>query len=501
MFKQSPSRNQRSKGFKVKHVLQICLLLAVCIWLLYQVKYSHDKKKAFDESNAKISEKVQRDHEILKLGRKDPHPHPPMEETVTEKERHEEEETEEQEEEEEENKHEVEESKSDESEDDGRGGRDDEIDERDQEKVEEEAEHGEDFIDEHDPEKIEEEAERGEDFVDEDEKDKEEKEIKEQEDQIEDMGSSEDQYLDKGDRITQEAREEQYKGDDASSAVVRDTDAQITAETGDKGLGNSNEEERTEKNELEQENKIIGSEEVNVDQNDSALKVGKGETAENSTSVNATASEEKGNGIPLSTVPTEPNDQPEVNNNSTVVNGKTPASSLQNGTAIILHSTQDQNATIEAPTSIGDDSNLQTENSNTTVGGMQSDSKATLSTDKHAVGELADSSSNSELGLPEEQTMKSSATAGAKDGSASSTTNENANVVKNEKSDADTEKEKAEERSVSSVTNENADAVQSDPIDSSDSSIPQEKKEARTDLETLPETKTEGNNSEEAAAE
>ncbi|PQQ10772.1 neurofilament medium polypeptide [Prunus yedoensis var. nudiflora] len=62
MLKQSPSRNQRSKGFKVKHALQMFLLLAICIWLLYQLKHSHDKK-AYEESSAKISGKMQNGHE------------------------------------------------------------------------------------------------------------------------------------------------------------------------------------------------------------------------------------------------------------------------------------------------------------------------------------------------------------------------------------------------------------------------------------------------------
>ncbi|PKU82502.1 nuclear polyadenylated RNA-binding protein 3-like [Dendrobium catenatum] len=50
MMRQSSSRNQRYKGgFRFRHFLQICLLLAICIWLVYQVKHSHDKKRAFVE--------------------------------------------------------------------------------------------------------------------------------------------------------------------------------------------------------------------------------------------------------------------------------------------------------------------------------------------------------------------------------------------------------------------------------------------------------------------
>lgn len=71
MLKQSPNRNQRSKGFKVKHFLQICLLLVICIWLLNQLKHSYDKKNSYDSRTGEELEKVQREHENIKLGRKD----------------------------------------------------------------------------------------------------------------------------------------------------------------------------------------------------------------------------------------------------------------------------------------------------------------------------------------------------------------------------------------------------------------------------------------------
>ncbi|KAL4566154.1 hypothetical protein LXL04_030264 [Taraxacum kok-saghyz] len=38
MLKQSTSRNQRAKGFKVKHAIQISVLLLVFVWVLYQLK-------------------------------------------------------------------------------------------------------------------------------------------------------------------------------------------------------------------------------------------------------------------------------------------------------------------------------------------------------------------------------------------------------------------------------------------------------------------------------
>ncbi|KAI3989312.1 hypothetical protein MKX01_026895, partial [Papaver californicum] len=68
MFKQS-SRNQRSKGgFKVKHALQLGVLLVVCIWLLHKVNRSND---IVEETITNVSEKVGRNvHEISRIGRK-----------------------------------------------------------------------------------------------------------------------------------------------------------------------------------------------------------------------------------------------------------------------------------------------------------------------------------------------------------------------------------------------------------------------------------------------
>ncbi|WOH14929.1 hypothetical protein DCAR_0934459 [Daucus carota subsp. sativus] len=53
MYRHSPNRNQRSKGFKSKHALHNCVLVAVCLWLVYQVKHSNDKRKQFGEKYCK----------------------------------------------------------------------------------------------------------------------------------------------------------------------------------------------------------------------------------------------------------------------------------------------------------------------------------------------------------------------------------------------------------------------------------------------------------------
>lgn len=80
MLKQSPSRHQRSKQFKVKHALQICLLLAICIWLLYQAKQTCQKKPALEEDSSRTAN-LRNAYGILNLGRKGLDPQ--LEEIVT----------------------------------------------------------------------------------------------------------------------------------------------------------------------------------------------------------------------------------------------------------------------------------------------------------------------------------------------------------------------------------------------------------------------------------
>lgn len=57
MNTQSNGRSQRPKGFKVKLAFQIVSLLAVCFWLLYQAKQSHDKDYRGSIQN-KVSEEL-----------------------------------------------------------------------------------------------------------------------------------------------------------------------------------------------------------------------------------------------------------------------------------------------------------------------------------------------------------------------------------------------------------------------------------------------------------
>lgn len=237
MLKQSPCRVQRSKSFKVKHAIHVVLLLAICIWLLYQVKHSHERNKAHEESSGKISEKKQTGHETIKLGRKDLHPQ--LEETDLGTERKEELEQE------------IEDSKQEETEDEVRGGEDDEIDGHHQERVEEE-----------EPEEVE-------DLIDVDDREREagidELDGEGNENQIEDVSFSDDQDQIEVERNTQEAREENYKGDDASSAVVQNTRT-ISNEFEVGGLRKvkEQEDENEEKIEVEQDNETDSTLEVAV---------------------------------------------------------------------------------------------------------------------------------------------------------------------------------------------------------------------------------------------
>ncbi|KAJ4963806.1 hypothetical protein NE237_023745 [Protea cynaroides] len=550
MFRQSLSRNQRSKGIKVKHVLQICLLLAISIWLLYQLKNSQDKKKEI-LSTPKILEKVESEQDIIKLGRKDLHPR--VEDSASEIQRQNDEETEEggnkAEEEEEENKpqggqligkrstpqkigHELyspwghdlskkkeeEKNKPKEAEEEGRSGRDDEIDEHNKERAEEEVGHAEDSFDEG-------------------EKDREEKE-NEQVGLNDGTGISEDQDHDGGERSTQDAREEIYNGDDASSAVVR-----IPKKIEDSGGLNMEEQvENVGNNELEHEKKFHSIEELELElelaanENDSGPKMGEDENVDiklstNATdteekmgedenvgdnpSANATAIEERGTKGTLvesevgstsnSKMTKESSNQIEVNDSSTADNAKSPTSSLQNqnATETITDPTQHQNASEASRRRTGGDNVLFGQvNSNTTdrVEKSETISNVALNTDNSTVAsrEPTDSSGNSSNVVPEVQAIGANVTTGTEDGSASLTINENAELVQREKTNETSVTDENKDGSTSSMTNENenANAIQHDLTDSS---ILQEVKEARTDLGTLPETKTEGTNHDDMA--
>lgn len=198
MMRQVSSRNQRSKGYKVKNVLQLCLLAAVCLWLLYQLKHSYDKKRALEEGNLKTWDKLDESKDHLHI-----------EENISGNETHDKEDNEEVEEEEQDQ--ETRQSLEDEE---ARGDGDDEIDEQDQERADEQE----------DQERADEEAENEEDLTNEEDKDGQGDEGE----QLDDQDPEEDS--------SHRAREESYRRDDVSSAVHRENQSKNSEdEDGDAG--------------------------------------------------------------------------------------------------------------------------------------------------------------------------------------------------------------------------------------------------------------------------
>jgi len=239
--------------------------LAVCFWLIYQVKHSHEKGKEFDTKDGNVGGKVQADGEIQRFGRKDL---PRAAEIATDAEKHgEDEEEKEVEEEEEENKHEEDgpekEDKHEEEFNGGRGGGDDEIDENETERTDAEPEHEDELVDE-DKEREDDEGgseenhtenEENEDNIKEEDHfenednegagkgehtEAEENEDVNRENHNDSDAASGDQDPDGVDANTHGAREEQYKADDASSEVAHEIQT-IIPETGNLTTGQASE--------------------------------------------------------------------------------------------------------------------------------------------------------------------------------------------------------------------------------------------------------------------
>ncbi|KAG1366688.1 dual specificity protein kinase pyk3 [Cocos nucifera] len=182
MFRQVSSRNHRAKGFRVKYVLQISLFLAVSVWLLYQIKHSHDSKKAYEERISKnLPEFDESRADIFRFGRKDL-PHKVETDSVGEA-RIEDEENEEVGDAEQENKRKDSENEG------GGGGAKDGMDEQDRERSDEQSNNG------------------GEVAGDKNGQ-------AEESSLLEEQGHGE---------ASHEAREKSFRGDDASSAVVHNT--------------------------------------------------------------------------------------------------------------------------------------------------------------------------------------------------------------------------------------------------------------------------------------
>ncbi|XP_028767788.1 cilia- and flagella-associated protein 251-like isoform X2 [Neltuma alba] len=541
MIKRTPSRNHRSKGIKLKNVLQIILLLGVCFWLIYQIKHSHDKKKEFDENDAKEAVRMQNADQIPKLGRKDLQP---LKDDIIQSEQHDEKEEdennlddegnlhehEEQEgggskhesgenldkhefrerDEEEESKHgaeerDEEENKSEESEDDGRGGGDEEIEENDQEKPE---------VD----------IDRDEELMDEDrEREKEESDEKENED-----GEDEEKDSSVEDKSTHEAREEHYMADDASSAVAHDA---LTTSTESVILSAENSNENSEMSIVKQENKPNYTEVSGVNQNDSG-KITADEMESGNVS-NATG-KESGDTI-LSNSVSNPNVNTtatansdghlevssnhsvaitEAINNSTGDGINTAGSSEQNKTVILSESESSQNTTVDMTANDGI-KNGKTEELEQSHGDREDNLPITNSTISMKTGNAGESS-NSGAGQSDKtinhvasnETQNNSVNSDAKENidasvdemskvqsemaatnvtQNSSDAEENNDARKDEKSMDDPQLDSTHRTSdSSSVNGGDSDLVEQDAIDVSDSHIHKDVTEVQTDLDTLP---------------
>ncbi|XP_065870835.1 uncharacterized protein [Euphorbia lathyris] len=595
MIKRTLSRNARSRGFKVKHVLQICLLLGVCFWLIYQVKHSHDKKEELDKKDAaKVSVKSQNGNGDADLGRKgliarvqdekheeddedeamaeeeekkvqdehkhegeeredeaakneedakeeeskneedakeeeesrneedakeeesnrdeeereDGHKHEDAEEVSDEENKREvkdggsnrEEEEDEREEgnrqeeegHEEGNKHEEEnaeegnkhddeeqeeETKNDETEEDGRGGGDDEIDERDQQKIEGEADHEEDLVDE--------EKEREEIVEKEGETDK--------EGQVDHEASVEDQDHDGGAQ-NHEAREKHYTEDDASSAVTHDTE--IVSNKQEK-ISSDSSNDNSVANNIELDKNSIDNKDIIEDPKNSTSQSG-GVKTDGENDDKTTKSEEQ---LPKSAANEQqlPVDKPAEDVNTEAEKNLASESTEFSGTAeqkeipVTYDSNNPQNETVNATDNV-EASNLKTTelvSDDRELNSTSTASDKTENTDTVANSEPDSSNTTTKPEVSAELEVKSGS---------STVITESEDAAQDENSGTKNESSGTDENPDLSSTDGTGDAVH-DPIDSTDNSISQDEKEARIDLDTLPENIAEGINSRDAAAE
>ncbi|XP_021776179.1 myb-like protein X [Chenopodium quinoa] len=504
MFKQSPSRNNRSKGIKVKHILQICVLLAVCIWLIYQVKHSHEKRQEYEVKDDKDVGKVQSDGVIPRIGRKDI---PRITEVDTNGEKHEEDEDEK--DEEEDNKHEEDESEIEDvkivEREEERGGGDDEIDEHEPEKTEIESEHEEEDEDKEREEKedVTEENHEGQPEK-EDNEENAEKEVHTESEEHGDVGkedhgeqeiTSDDQDHDVGRTNTREAQEMLYRADDASSEVAHNVQSviseteNVTSDHGNEMWGNINFGQ-------EHENKTSDNAEELIKPDVQPRDVNIGTS-------NLTVTEPKNYKVNL----TKPDDSslqnstlPENTSNSTVVGGQLSATLLSTETLTTLDSIVSQNGTLELP---GDKEPKLPGNV------LEQDVKIELATDDKSRQETsADGNKTEDVNTNNGESLSSH-------NSTFSTSHDSTNdkdtkeAAKNSSVDNENQGDKLDnsgEAASDEITEFHSDEVtghiQHDPIDASDTTaLMQEERESRTDLDTLPEIRNEIQNTDEVVSE
>ncbi|XP_061354443.1 uncharacterized protein LOC133299057 [Gastrolobium bilobum] len=516
MLRRSPSRNHRSKGIKVKHVLQIILLIGICFWLIYQVKHSHDKKREFDENDAKVSVGSQTAYKIPKLGRKDLHP---VKDEVNQNEKHEKEEEDENivededkhhhnEHGEEGNRHESEEKEDVEL--GMRGGGEEEEDENKNEDMEDERGGGDDEIDENDQEKSEVDTGRDEEFMDE-EKEKEEEGDKKENENSEDENEEKEGSVE--DHNSHEARDEHYKGDDASSAVTHDTHTNgVVTETVSLGNSDVNSEMRMAK----LENKPNYTEESNRNQPSSDFKFTKFELTDG-TSSNANSGKESGNNSLSNlvdsshldnTASTYSDSHSEANSNLTIVVPKvinnmtgTVANTSSEHDKMVIFSEPNQAENDTMNTTITEDvKNVQTEGGNRAFEENLTGSNLTVPVEREnedtAGGELEKTrrfvASNETENKGNTETSETNKTEN------NSYKKENTDATKDEKFEGDRQRG---ETADSFAVNGTSDSVEHHATDSSDSHFLNGVTGIRTDLHTLPNIRNEGDNGDATATE
>ncbi|KAF8098373.1 hypothetical protein N665_0268s0042 [Sinapis alba] len=440
-MKKPSSRSQRgSKGIKGKHILQICVLLGVCIWLIYQVKYSHDKKKEFYETDGK--KLLESEDGLVKLGRKDLLP------GYHKNEKHVEEDEDEinHGEEEKESKSKVENGTHEEDEE----KEEDEVAEEDEE---DKSKLGEEVVVEED----EEENKHEEDEIDEQDQSKTDEDTDKDDDLLEEEKEKESNHADETDMTVDEAREEHYKADDASSAVSHESrilNTEKPKESSDNSTGTAQENNA---------NATVSEVEV---QKEPVLKLGEAFVDKTTTEVKDGDSESSTS--EAKNVVNESRGETTVNGNSTEAILEA-SGFLQNETKIMQERSQEDGA---PPSGSSDEQTVvkleQTQN--------ESAPNITISANVTSMDSIQDESRNS--------TSESSVTENI---SGSNTTE----VKENTRSEGDVETgEKEGSNHFSTEQTEEAD-------DTPESTMLQEEREALTDPQTLPDIRIEGNEDDE----
>ncbi|PQQ10771.1 neurofilament medium polypeptide-like [Prunus yedoensis var. nudiflora] len=268
----------------------------------------------------------------------------------------------------------------------------------------------------------------------------------------------EDQAQNEDIRNTQEAREEQYKGDDASSAVKQNTQ-KLSSEIEVGSLRKVKEEE------VDKENKTNGILDVRVDTNDSGPKFGNIGTAKNAAVDNAVYGEERGNHFGSSNLDVQAYtnssintiEQAKMSNDSTVALVEF-ADSLD-GTDMLAKLYKDASLTSSQRHSYLEAVSGK-ENENPKSKDMQSGCSMRLSATENL--DAPKQEMKVSIGSETESVVVSEAIADLEKSSAPKITNENDQEVANVKFHAYGRVNRAVESSMLLTTNENGDAVQNE---------------------------------------